>query len=108
LDGLLPTHKDNQSIVKERIYLDKAKPEILHDEITLIDHAYTRPYTIVRNYPRYKNPGPTGWPEEVCAEAQVWVSLGKEDYYLSSDGYLMPTKKDQAPPDLRYFKQTGK
>jgi len=27
---------------------------------------------------------------------------------LSADGYLMPAKKDQAPPDLRYFKQTRK
>ena len=101
----IPLHEDNQTVVKERIYLDKAKPDILHDEITLIDHAYTRPWTIIKNYPRYKNPGPTGWPEEVCAEAQVWVSLGKEDYFLSSDGYLMPTKKNQAPPDLRYFKR---
>jgi hypothetical protein len=24
------------------------------------------------------------------------------------DGLLMPVKKDQAPPDLRYFKQTSK
>ena len=104
LDGLLPTHTDNQSIVKERIYLDKANPDVLHDEITLIDHAYTRPWTVIKNYPRYQNPGPTGWPEEVCAEAQVWISLGKNDYFLSSDGYLMPTKKNQAPPDLRYFK----
>ena len=38
LDGLLPTHKDNQSIIKERLYLDKTNPDILHDEITLIDH----------------------------------------------------------------------
>ncbi len=107
LDGLLPTDRDNQSVVKERIYLDKTNPDILHNEITLIDHAYTRPWTIIRNYPRYKSPGPTGWPEEVCAEAQVWISLGTEDYFLSSDGYLMPTKKDQAPPDLRYFKKAG-
>jgi hypothetical protein len=108
LDGQLPTHSDNQSIVKERIYLDDAKPGILHDAITLIDHAYTRPWTVTMNYPRYQNPGPTGWPEEVCAEAQNWISLGKEDYFLSADGYLMPAKKNQAPPDLRYFKQTGK
>jgi hypothetical protein len=108
LDGLLPTHKDNQTVVKERIYLDKTNPNILHDEITLIDHAYTRPWTSIKNYPRYKNPGPTGWPEEVCAEAQVWVNLGKEDYFLSADGYLMPTKKNQAPPDLRYFKPAEK
>ena len=103
LDGLLPTDTDNQTIVKERLTLDKADPNILHNEITLIDHAYTRPWTIIRNYPRYKNPGPVGWPEEVCAEAQVWITLGKEDYFLSSDGLLMPSKKGQAPPDLRYF-----
>jgi hypothetical protein len=107
LDGLLPTHEDNQSIVKERIYLDKTNPDILHDEITLIDHAYTRPWTVIKNYPRYKKPGPTGWPEEVCAENNVHVTVGKEDYYLSGDGYLMPIKKNQAPPDLRYFKKSG-
>jgi hypothetical protein len=27
---------------------------------------------------------------------------------LSADGYLMPTKKGQAPPDLRYFNQSRK
>jgi hypothetical protein len=108
LDGLLPTHKDNQTIVKERLYLDKANRNILHNEITVIDHAYTRPWTVTFNYPRYQNPGPTGWPEEVCAEAQVWVRIGKEDYYLSADGNLMPTKKDQPPPDLRYFRPAAK
>ena len=33
----LPLHYDNQSIFKERIYVDKANPNILHDEITVID-----------------------------------------------------------------------
>jgi len=32
----------------------------------------------------------------------------KELYYLSADGLLMPARKDQLPPDLRYFKQTHK
>jgi hypothetical protein len=27
---------------------------------------------------------------------------------LSADGKLMPAKKDQRPPDLRYFDQTRK
>jgi hypothetical protein len=36
------------------------------------------------------------------------VVVGKENYFLSGDGLLMPAKKDQAPPDLRYFKQTSK
>ncbi len=105
LDGLLPTHKDNQSIIKERLYLDKTNPDILHDEITLIDHAYTRPWTILKSYPRHKKSDPIWWPEEVCAENNVWVSVGNEDYYISADGYLMPVKKNQAPPDLRYFKR---
>ena len=39
----IPLHRDNQSIIRERIYLDKANPNLLHDEITTIDHALTRP-----------------------------------------------------------------
>jgi len=27
---------------------------------------------------------------------------------VGANGMLMPTHKDQAPPDLRYFKQTRK
>jgi hypothetical protein len=108
LDGLLPTHKDNQTIVKERIYLDQANPDVLHDQITLFDHAYTRPWTILRTYPRYMKGKTIWWHEEVCAENQAHVSVGKEDYYLSSDGLLMPVRKDQPPPDLRYFKVNGK
>jgi hypothetical protein len=38
----------------------------------------------------------------------VHVALGKEDYFLSADGLLMPARKDQAPPDLRYFKPTAR
>ena len=26
---------------------------------------------------------------------------------MSGDGYLMPAKKDQPPPDLRYFKKAA-
>ena len=33
------------------------------------------------------------------------VVIGKENYFLSAEGLLMPAKKDQAPPDLRYFKR---
>ena len=41
----MPLHKDNQSIIKERIFLDKANADLLHDEITIIDHALTRPWS---------------------------------------------------------------
>ena len=36
------------------------------------------------------------------------VEIGKEGYFLSAEGILMPTRKDQPPPDLRYFKQMQK
>jgi hypothetical protein len=29
--------------------------------------------------------------------------IGKEHYFLSADGILMPAKKNQSPPDLKYF-----
>ncbi len=38
----LPLHADNASVIKERIYLDKAKPNLLHDEITTIDPCRDR------------------------------------------------------------------
>jgi len=34
--------------------------------------------------------------------------IGKKNYFMSGDGHLMPARNDQAPPDLRYFKQTRK
>jgi streptogramin lyase len=34
------------------------------------------------------------------------IAIGKDNFFLSGDGMLMPVRKDQSPPDLRYFKQT--
>ncbi len=103
----LPLHADNQTIVKERIYLDQANRNLLHDEITTIDHALTRPWTVTQNYRRSPSPQPF-WREYVCAENNSHVQIGNDTYYLSADGLLMPAKKDQPPPDLRYFNQTRK
>ena len=103
----LPLHYDNQSIFKERIYLDKTDPNILHDEITVIDNALTRPWTVDKKYVRNPNPRPE-WPEISCPENNAQIFIGKENYFLSADGFLMPAKKDQPPPDLRYFNQSRK
>ena len=46
------------------------------------------------------------WPEYYIAEGNGQIMIGKENYFLSADGLLMPTKKNQAPPDLKYFKQS--
>jgi hypothetical protein len=103
----LPFHKDGQAVIKERIYLDKADRNTLYDQITVFDHALTRPYTKLQKATRNPNPRPA-WHSDVCSEDNTWVKIGKEPYYLSADGKLMPSKKDQAPPDLSYFKQTQK
>ncbi len=100
----LPLDYDNQSIFKERIYLDKANANILHDEITVIDNALTRPWTVDKRYTRDADPL-AEWFESVCTEYNAQVFIGKDNYFLSADGYLMPARKDQPPPDLRYFKR---
>jgi len=100
----IPFHADGQTIIKERFYLDDTNPDMLNDEITVIDHALTRPWTIVQNYRRVAAKQPIWWQEEICDENNAHVVIGKEDYFLSTDGLLMPAKKDQGPPDLRYFK----
>jgi hypothetical protein len=103
----LPLHFDNQSTFKERFHLDKADPNILHDEITVFDHALTRPWSVDKTYRRDPNPRPN-FSLVSCTEGNNQIIIGEENYFLSGDGMLMPAKKDQAPPDLRYFKQTRK
>jgi hypothetical protein len=103
----LPLHSDNQTVVKERIYQDKTDQNILYDEITVIDHALTRPWTVTRKYQRDQSPQPV-WREAVCTENNQHVHIQQENYFIGADGYLMPAKKDQAPPDLKYFKQSQK
>jgi hypothetical protein len=94
-------------VVKERIHLDKADPNTLYDEITVIDNALTRPWTITKKYQRNPAKDPV-WRETVCAENNNHVVVGKENYFLSADGLLMPVRKDQPPPDLRYFSRSRK
>jgi hypothetical protein len=101
----LPLHQDAQTIVKERFYLDKASPDTLHDQITVYDHALTRPWTVLKTMRREPNPI---WVESVCAESNLQVNIGNEHYMLNNLGELMPAKKEQAPPDLKHFTQPKK
>jgi hypothetical protein len=102
--GLL-LHRDGETVINERFYLDKANPDILHDEITVHDHALTRPWTVVKNMKRERKPI---WVESICAEGNVHVNIANQHYMLNGDGELMPSKKDQPPPDLKHFNQTKK
>ena len=103
----IPLHDDNQTIVKERIYVAKNDPNTVLDEVTVIDNALTRPWSVLKSFRRQPGRQPV-WTEEVCGEGNNHVQIGKEGYMLSGDGYLMPTKKGQQPPDLKYFKRNGK
>jgi hypothetical protein len=84
----MPTHEDNQSIVKERFFVDKADPSRLK--------TYRR---LAEKYP--------DWPEDSC-DSEGILKIGNQTYFKSADGTIMPTAKDQPPPDLRYFETSTK
>jgi hypothetical protein len=98
----IPLHEDNQTVIKERISLDKADRDLLHDEITVFDHALTRPWTVTKDYRRAADARPQ-WEEYICVWENNTIRIGNETYLLDKDGFLRPTKKDQAPPSLKYF-----
>jgi hypothetical protein len=103
----MPTHEDNESVVKERIYPSKTDPALLYNEITLTDNAFTRPWSVKKTYRRDADPRPF-WPEYLCQSENVLIKIGKETYFKSGDGNLMPTRRDQPPPDTRYFNPVKK
>jgi hypothetical protein len=97
----LPLHADNETVVYERLYLDKANPDLLHNDITTVDHAFTQPWTVAKTYRRERNPR---WTEYNCQPPPNAVFIGLEEFRLSPDGKLMPQHPGQVPPDLRYFR----
>ena len=103
----IPLHFDNESTFKERIFIDKSNPNILHDVITVFDHALTRPWTVDKTY-RHGSEKYPSWSRTTCLEGTGYVTIGKEYYLVSGDGYLMPTTKGQLPPDPKYFPQLQK
>ncbi len=98
-------HDDNQTVVRERIYVDRNNTEVMHNEITIIDHAFSQPWTVDKHYRRLRN---VIWLEDNCNENNHHILIGKENYFVGADGYLMPARKNQQPPDLRYFKPREK
>jgi len=103
----LPLHFDNESTFKERLFIDKKDANILHDVITVFDHALTRPWTVDKTY-RRSNAKYPAWDRTSCLEGTTYVTIGKEYYLVTQDGYLMPTTKEQMPPDPKYFPQAKK
>ena len=49
------------------------------------------------------------WFEYNCMENNRHVQIGKDNYYINlDDGHLMPVRKNQPPPNLKYFNQVQK
>jgi hypothetical protein len=101
----IPFHKDAQTVVKERFYLDKTNPDILYNQLTVYDNALTVPWTVTKSMKREREPI---WVESVCNEDNLQVNIGNEHYMLNSARELMPAKKDQRPPSLKHFNQVTK
>jgi hypothetical protein len=99
----IPFHKDGEAVVNEKVYADKADPNILRDEITTADHALTRPWTVTRSYRRNPVGTQPEWNEFTCFEDGTHVQIGDQNYKLSPEGLLMPVRQGQKPPDLKYF-----
>jgi hypothetical protein len=101
----LPLHLDNESTFKERFFIDKADPNLLHDVITVLDRALTRVWTVEKTFRRNPDTQPD-WPEHYCQVTNDRLVLGGQAYRLDTERILMPTRKDQPPPDLQFFRSS--
>jgi hypothetical protein len=101
----MPMADDDEGVITERIFSDKTDPDLLRVEMTTVDNSLTRPWTVTKTFKRRTK---VWWANDNCIEGQAHVTIGKEVYFRSAEGMLMPMKKDQPPPDLRYFKREQK
>jgi hypothetical protein len=101
----MPMADDGDAVITERIYSDKKDRTLLRVEMTTVDNSLTRPWTVMKVF---KKAAKVWWRNDECVEGQAHVTIGKEVYFKSADGTIMPMKKDQPPPDLKYFKQRNK
>ena len=79
----LPLHFDNNSTFKERVLHRQEGPDILHDVITVFDHALTRPWTVDKTYRRGNEeiselePDPLPGRNRLCHHRQGVLSGGR-------------------------------
>jgi hypothetical protein len=59
-----------------------------------------------KTYQRIVTDKSTWFGHAVCGEENAHVGIGKEVYFLSAEGLLMPAIKNQPAPDLRYLSNT--
>jgi hypothetical protein len=98
----IPLADDGETVVKERLYLDRADRDIMHNDISTSDHAFTHPWVVSRFYKRARDARPQ---EDNCAEENRLVVIGGRTYFTDPDGYLMPIQKGEPAPDPKLFQK---
>jgi hypothetical protein len=93
----MPMADDDEAVMNERFSIDKSEPGILRLDMTTIDNSLTRPWTVLKTFKRRDT---VWWANDNCNEGQAHVTIGNETYFMSG---IMPMRKDQPPPDLKYF-----
>jgi len=84
-----------QSDGRQRESLSRqGRQDILRNEITTIDNALTKPWTVNRFYRRVVN-NPI-YEEYNCTEDNRWITIGDKLYLLDGEGYVMPIQKGSA------------
>jgi hypothetical protein len=104
-DAPLTTFACGQSdIVKERYTFDRIP--IVRSEVTVFDHALTRPWIVTKRYCGSSDLQPW-WVEDNCMETIV-ISASRGNRTFSAPTERCLRKKGQRPPHLRYFDQPRK
>ena len=65
----IPLHADNETIVQGAHLSRQGRPNLLHDDITTIDHALTRPWVVNKTYRRVASDKPIWFGHRFAARA---------------------------------------
>ena len=79
----IPLHADNETVIKERIYSTRPIKNLLHDDITTIDHALTRPWVVDQAYRRIASDKPLWFGQRFAARAML-MSASARRFIISA------------------------
>ena len=75
----IPMADDLEGVIKERLFLNKDNPNLLHNEMTTTDNSLTRPWTVMKNYRRVLTGVKMTWGENNCIEGQSHAANWQRD-----------------------------
>jgi len=101
-DDGLPLHKDNQTVVKERNRARQEQPDILVNEITTIDNALTRPWTVIK---KYRASATSSGSRTSAPKGNAHVAIGKENIMLRRRRLCDAGAQEPGAAGPRYFQR---